>query len=54
MQRKWKSIFFKTGLSNDSSKNFGYSLEVNRNIDILKSLHVCGGKALVYNQIINY
>ena len=41
-----KIYFFKTGLSDDPSKTFGSLLEVNSNFDILKSLHICGGKAL--------
>ena len=41
-----KIYFFKTGLSEDPSNTFGSLLEVNSNFDILKSLHICGGKAL--------
>ena len=41
-----KVYYFKTGLSEDHSTTFGPLLEVNSNFDILKSLHICGGKAL--------
>ena len=41
-----KIYFFKTGLSENTSNNFGSLLEVNSNFDILKSLHIGGGKAL--------
>ena len=38
--------FFKTEQSDDLSKAFSPLLEVNSNFDILKSLHLCGNKAL--------
>ena len=41
-----KIYFFKTGLSDNPSNTFSSLLEVNSNFDILKSLHVYGGKAL--------
>jgi hypothetical protein len=37
-----KIYFFKTGLSENTSNNFGSLLEVNSNFDILKSLHIGG------------
>lgn len=49
MQNNHKSgkiYFFKTGLSENPSNTFGSLLEVNSNFDILKSLHICAGKAL--------
>ena len=41
-----KIYFFKTSLSENTSNTFGSLLEVNSNFDILKSLHICGGKAI--------
>ena len=41
-----KIYFFKTCLSENHSNTFGSLLEVNSNFDILKSLHICAGKAL--------
>ena len=41
-----KIYFFKTNLSETPSEAFGPLLEVNSNFDILRSLNICGGKAL--------
>ena len=41
-----KIYFFTTNLSDSPSEAFGSLLEVNSSFDILKSLNICGGKAL--------
>lgn len=41
-----KIYFFRTQVSDTPSEAFGPLLEVNSNFDILKSLHICGSKAL--------
>ena len=41
-----KIYFFKTNISETPSDAFGPLLEVNSNFDILKSLNICGNKAL--------
>ena len=46
MNESGKIYFFKINISETPSEAFGPLLEVNSNFDILKSLNICGAKAL--------